>query len=59
MTHMTNYGNDRIAPYVFKKLVKFVQRWTNLQLVSAPPKKLGEIYFKIIPDDKTPLWQVS
>ena len=59
MTHMTNYANDRVAPYLFKKLVKFVQRCTNLELVSAPPKELAEIYFRTFPEDTTPIWQVS
>ena len=58
MTHMSNYANDRLAPYLFKKLVKFVQRWTNLKLISAPPKQLAEIYFKIFPEETTPVWQV-
>lgn len=59
MTHMTNYANDRVAPYLFKKLVKFIQRWTNLKLMSAPPKKLADIHFTIFPDEVTPVWQVS
>lgn len=59
MTHMTNYANDRLAPYLFKKLVKFVQRWTNLKLMSATPKQLADIYFEIFPDEITPVWQVS
>ena len=56
---MTNYANDRVAPHLFKKLVKFVQRWTNLKLKSAPPKQLAEIYFNTFPDEATPVWQVS
>lgn len=59
MTHMTNYANDRLAPYLLKKLVKFVQRWTNLKLVSAPPKQLADIYFNVFPEEVTPVWQVS
>lgn len=32
MTHMTNYANDRLAPYTFATLLDFVQQNTNLQL---------------------------
>lgn len=59
MTHMTNYAGDRLAPYIFKKLTKFFQRWTNLKLLSLPPRELAEIYFESFPEEVTPLWQVS
>lgn len=36
MTHMSNYANDRLAPYTFKALFEFVQEYTNLRLKYAP-----------------------
>lgn len=36
MTHMSNYANDRLAPFAFLELIKFVQLNTNLQLKYAP-----------------------
>ncbi|TPP53334.1 putative heparan sulfate n-deacetylase/n-sulfotransferase [Fasciola gigantica] len=44
MTHMTNYKGDRLALYLFDALFRFVRDWTNLKLVSAPPKHLAEVY---------------
>lgn len=44
MTHMTNYKGDRLALYLFDGLFRFVRDWTNLQLVSAPPEHLSEVY---------------
>lgn len=35
MTHMTNYANDRLAPYTFTELINFVQNYTILNLKSA------------------------
>lgn len=36
MSHMSNYANDRLAPYTFGELFKFVQEHTNLRLMYAP-----------------------
>lgn len=35
MTHMSNYANDRLAPYTFGELFKFVQDYTNIRLKYA------------------------
>lgn len=59
MTHVTNYAVDRLAPELFEHLFDFVQRWTNLNLVSGPPLTLGKIYFDIFPEDNMPFWTVS
>ncbi len=59
MTHMSNYGNDRLGLYTFESVVKFVQCWTNLQLKSLPPLDLARLYFKMYPDEKDPVWRVS
>uniref|UniRef100_A0A672NEC0 [heparan sulfate]-glucosamine N-sulfotransferase n=1 Tax=Sinocyclocheilus grahami TaxID=75366 RepID=A0A672NEC0_SINGR len=57
MTHLSNYGNDRLGLYTFESLVKFVQCWTNLQLQTLPPMELAEKYFQIFPEEMDPLWQ--
>lgn len=57
MTHLSNYGNDRLGLYTFESLVKFVQCWTNLKLQTLPPTPLAEKYFQIFPEERDPLWQ--
>lgn len=59
MTHMSNYGNDRLALYTFESVVKFLQCWTNIRLSSAPPLQLAETYFKLYPGEADPVWGVS
>ncbi|KAJ1528835.1 hypothetical protein ONE63_007209 [Megalurothrips usitatus] len=56
MTHMSNYGNDRLALYTFESVIKFVQCWTNLQLISVPPLQLAEKYFQMYPEEADPVW---
>ena len=58
MTHMSNYGNDRLALYLFESEVKFVQCWTNLQLKTAPPLEIARMYFEEFPDEEYPIWRV-
>ncbi|XP_064423045.1 bifunctional heparan sulfate N-deacetylase/N-sulfotransferase 1 [Latimeria chalumnae] len=57
MTHLSNYGNDRLGLYTFKNLIQFVQSWTNLKLQTLPPLQLAQKYFQIFPEEKEPLWQ--
>ncbi|KAL4631345.1 bifunctional heparan sulfate N-deacetylase/N-sulfotransferase 1 [Arapaima gigas] len=57
MTHLSNYGNDRLGLYTFKNLVKFLQTWTNLKLQTLPPVQLAQRYFQIFPEERDPLWQ--
>lgn len=59
MTHMSNYGNDRLALYTFESVVRFLQCWTNIRLSSAPPLQLAETYFKLYPGETDPVWGVS
>jgi hypothetical protein len=59
MTHMSNYGNDRLALYTFESAAKFLQCWTNLQLQSIPPVQLAEKYFRMYPEESDPVWGVS
>ncbi|XP_073897701.1 bifunctional heparan sulfate N-deacetylase/N-sulfotransferase 3 isoform X3 [Castor canadensis] len=57
MTHLSNYGNDRLGLYTFVNLANFVQTWTNLRLQTLPPMQLAHKYFELFPDQKDPLWQ--
>nr|XP_033793758.1 bifunctional heparan sulfate N-deacetylase/N-sulfotransferase 3-like isoform X1 [Geotrypetes seraphini]XP_033793768.1 bifunctional heparan sulfate N-deacetylase/N-sulfotransferase 3-like isoform X1 [Geotrypetes seraphini]XP_033793777.1 bifunctional heparan sulfate N-deacetylase/N-sulfotransferase 3-like isoform X1 [Geotrypetes seraphini] len=57
MTHLSNYGNDRLGLYTFLHLANFVQRWTHLKLQTLPPALLAQKYFEIFPEQKDPLWQ--
>ncbi|XP_064625741.1 bifunctional heparan sulfate N-deacetylase/N-sulfotransferase-like isoform X2 [Lineus longissimus] len=57
MTHMSNYGNDRLAIYTFESVVKFVQCWTNLKLKTIPPLQLARKYFMMYPEEVDPIWQ--
>jgi len=56
MTHMSNYGNDRLALYTFEAVIKFVQCWTNLQILSISPVQLGDKYFRMYPEESEPIW---
>ncbi|XP_054731807.1 bifunctional heparan sulfate N-deacetylase/N-sulfotransferase [Anastrepha obliqua] len=56
MTHMSNYGSDRLALYTFQSVIKFLQCWTNLKLGSAPPIQLAEMYFRLHPEEVDPIW---
>ena len=59
MTHLSNYGNDRLGLYTFVNLANFVQSWTNLKLQTLPPLQLAHKYFDLFPEQKDPLWQVT
>lgn len=56
MTHMSNYGSDRLALYTFESVIKFLRCWTNLKLTSAPAVTLGESYFRQHADEVDPVW---
>ncbi|XP_040607841.1 bifunctional heparan sulfate N-deacetylase/N-sulfotransferase 4 isoform X2 [Mesocricetus auratus] len=57
MTHLSNYGNDRLGLYTFVNLANFVHSWTNLKLQTLPPVQLARKYFELFPEQKDPLWQ--
>uniref|UniRef100_A0A8C2NSH1 [heparan sulfate]-glucosamine N-sulfotransferase n=1 Tax=Capra hircus TaxID=9925 RepID=A0A8C2NSH1_CAPHI len=57
MTHLSNYGNDRLGLYTFVNLANFVQSWTNLKLQTLPPVQLAHKYFELFPEQRDPLWQ--
>lgn len=56
MTHLSNYGNDRLALYTFESLFRFLRCWTNLQLVTLPPQQLAIKYFQMHPEESDPVW---
>ena len=58
MSHLSNYGNDRLGLYVFQNVIDHIKCWTNLNLRSAHPVLLADKYFQIFPADAEPLWQV-
>lgn len=58
MTHLSNYGSDRLALLVFDSLVKYLQCWTNLKLSTEHPTALAERYFAMFPGEVEPIWQV-
>ncbi|XP_012881101.1 PREDICTED: bifunctional heparan sulfate N-deacetylase/N-sulfotransferase 2 isoform X4 [Dipodomys ordii] len=57
MTHLSNYGNDRLGLYTFESLVRFLQCWTRLRLQTLPPIPLARKYFELFPQERSPLWQ--
>ncbi|KAJ8000437.1 hypothetical protein DPEC_G00180120 [Dallia pectoralis] len=57
MTHLSNYGNDRLGLYTFVYLADFISTWTHLHLVTLPPLQLARRYFNIFPEQREPLWQ--
>ncbi|XP_075056442.1 bifunctional heparan sulfate N-deacetylase/N-sulfotransferase 3-like [Mixophyes fleayi] len=57
MTHLSNYGNDRLGLYTFVNLAKFVHTWTNLKLQTLPPVQLADKYFQLFPKQRDPIWQ--
>ena len=58
MTHLSNYGNDRLALYTFESVIKFVQCWTNLEVKTVAPLELAKVYFDMYPDEVNPIWRV-
>ncbi|XP_050052149.1 bifunctional heparan sulfate N-deacetylase/N-sulfotransferase isoform X1 [Dermacentor andersoni] len=56
MTHLSNYGNDRLSLYTFETVLKFIKCWTNLKLSTIPPLQLAEKYFQMYPDETDPIW---
>ncbi|NXN96392.1 NDST4 sulfotransferase, partial [Rhinopomastus cyanomelas] len=57
MTHLSNYGNDRLGLYTFANLATFVKSSTNLRLQTLPPVQLAQKYFELFPEQTDPLWQ--
>uniref|UniRef100_A0A673KMM9 [heparan sulfate]-glucosamine N-sulfotransferase n=1 Tax=Sinocyclocheilus rhinocerous TaxID=307959 RepID=A0A673KMM9_9TELE len=57
MTHLSNYGNDRLGLYTFTNLANFLKCWTNLRLHTLPPLQLAHKYFTLFSEQRNPLWQ--
>ncbi|XP_048590221.1 bifunctional heparan sulfate N-deacetylase/N-sulfotransferase 4 [Nematostella vectensis] len=57
MTHMSNYGSDRLALHTFENVIKYLQCWTNLRIQTEHPVALADRYFDMYPAEKEPLWQ--
>lgn len=57
MTHLSNYGNDRLALYVFESALKFVNCWTNLKIQQLPPIEMAMKYFDMFPEESSPIWR--
>ena len=59
MTHLSNYGNDRLALYTFSSLINFIRRWTNINLkYTSNPLELARYYFTLRPEEVDPIWSV-
>lgn len=56
MTHLSNYGNDRLAIYTFDRLFNFLKNWTNFNLLQDTPSVIADKYFETFPEDKEPTW---
>lgn len=59
MSHLSNYGNDRLALYTFESVFRFLSCWTNLRLMTVHPMHLANIYFTLYPEEKDAIWHVS
>lgn len=59
MTHLSNYGNDRLGIYTFDRAIKFVKCWTNLKLSHVDPSVMADMYFEQYPEEKDPIWLVG
>ncbi|XP_078741996.1 bifunctional heparan sulfate N-deacetylase/N-sulfotransferase 2-like [Lampetra fluviatilis] len=57
MTHLSNYGNDRLGLYTFESLLSFLSCYTNLQLSTLTPPLMADTYFSLYPQDTHPVWQ--
>ena len=51
-----NYGNDRIATFLYKNIFEFISNWTNLQFYTLPPIQLVKQYFEFFPEEREPIW---
>lgn len=56
MTHLSNYGNDRLALYTFNSVFNFISCWTNFHLATLPPVSLATTYFALHPEESDPVW---
>ena len=58
MTHIGNYGGDRLAVFLLENVFEFLSKWTTLTFVAMPPLKVVEKYFELNPNEREPVWEV-
>ena len=56
MTHIQNYGNDRLALRMFGTLFNYLYAHTNLKLRQLKPRELAKKYFQMYPAEREPMW---
>ncbi|CAJ0959022.1 unnamed protein product, partial [Mesorhabditis belari] len=56
MTHQQNFAHDRLAIWVFENLIRFLKCHTRLELRWTDPISSADRYFKMFPQEKTPIW---
>ena len=61
MSHNVNYGDDRLANYVFTKLIYLISTWTKLSFSqNQETVQLAKRYFdQYYPEEKMPIFTVS
>ena len=59
MTHLGNFGNDRLAVFLFRNVFLFLSCWTNFQFFSLPHLEMVKKHFELNPEDTEPLWNVN
>lgn len=52
MTHLQNYGNDRLSLRLFDKFFSYLFQHTNIRLRQVNPKDLAKKYFDMFPNEK-------
>ena len=60
MSHNVNYGHDRLANYVFSKLIYLISTWTRIHLSGdVPTYELARKYFdEYHPEERMPVFTV-
>ena len=56
MTHLQNYGNDRLGIYTFDKVFRLFYLATTFDMKTLPPAEMAYRYFKKYPDERLPIW---
>ncbi|CAD5116612.1 DgyrCDS5485 [Dimorphilus gyrociliatus] len=56
MTHMSNYGRDRLALYTFTAVFDWLKCWTNLKFIQTSPINMANYYFNLFPEEIDPIW---
>ena len=51
MTHLQNYGNDRLSLRLFDKYFTYLFKYTNIKLRQIAPRDLAKKYFDLFPSE--------